>query len=151
MDPLFEFQQSQLDRALGDTQASVTAAGYLHLGLVKLFQNPLAINQSLTLAEVNAAIATYTGYADVAMTLGAPTVAADGTVEVLSQAITWQASDAVAPNIIYGVAITDAAGTHLFFAAQFAGGPKPLQTALQVIRMTIRYRPATQSVVASFD
>ena len=77
MDPLFEFVASQLARAMGDTQASVTAAGYLHTCLLKLFQNPLAINQNLTKAEVQAAIATlHTGYADVTVTWGAPTIAA---------------------------------------------------------------------------
>ncbi len=150
MDPLFEFQVSQLDRALGDTQAA-TAAGYLHLSTVQLFQNPLAINQALTVAECNAAVATFSGYAATVLTWNTPTVAADGTVEVLSQAITFQPTDAVTPNIIYGVFITDSAGTHLLFAAQFANGPKPMQNALQVIRMTIRFRPATNSMVASFD
>ena len=65
--------------------------------------------------------------------------------------MTFEASDAVTPNIIYGIALVDSTDTNLYFAGAFQGGPKPLQTALQVIRMTIRFRPATQSVVVSFD
>jgi hypothetical protein len=150
MAQLFEFQLSQLSRALQDTQHA-SAAGYLDLATVNLFQSPLVINEGLTVAACHAAVATYTGYAAVVITWATPSVARDGSVEVISQAITFRPTDAVTPNVIYGVFILDTTGDFLYFAGNFDNAPLPMQNADQLIRCTVRYRPATNSLILSFD
>lgn len=143
---LTENQASQLARALQDTQAA-TAAGYLHLAHLHLYQSPIAILPTTPLATFSAAVATFTGYADQALVWDVPGVADDGTVECVATPLIFRPTDAVTPNIIYGAYITDTAGANLYIFGEFDGAPLPMQNALQQIIVVVRYRPATDSIV----
>ncbi len=139
MSQLFEFQKSQLVRALNDT------AGELLGALLGLYQAPIDINQGTPLATFTAAIATYTGYAAQAIVWGLPSVNQAGEVEVQGIGLIFRPTDAVAPNSVWGIYITDSTGADLYFAAQFDAPPIPMVSALDQITIVIRYKPATQS------
>lgn len=140
---LLEFQASQLARATDDV------AGTL-LGLkADLYQEPVDITPATPLATFTAVIANYTGYAQGAVTWEVPSVADDGTVEVIGNFAVWRPTDAVTPNNIWGIFFRAAIGGALLFAGQFDGAPLPMANALQQIAITLRYRPATNSVVVT--
>lgn len=138
---LREFQKSKLLRAADSIAASLLAA---KLGL---YQTLIDIAPDTPLATFTAAIATYAGYATATLTWGTPSVADDGTVESLSASVTFRPTDAVTPNAIYGLWIMDSTSTFLLFAGQFDGAPLPMQSALQIIRLTVRFRPADNTTV----
>jgi hypothetical protein len=145
MASLTEFQTATLARAANDV------AGFLAGCKIALYQSPIDILPSTPLATFSAAEATYTGYAQVTLVYATPSVADDGTVEVVAHPITFRASDAVTPNIIYGCFVVDSTGAILYYAGQFDGAPLPLQNALQLIIVTLRYRPATNSIVCTLS
>lgn len=142
---LLEFQLSQLDRAAADI------AGYL-LGIkANLYQTPVAISQSTPLSAFTAAVATFTGYTAHVVTWDTPSVADDGTVEVLGSFVAWRPTDGVTPNVIWGVYITDGAGALLYFAGQFEDAPLPMGGALDQITIVMRYRPADKSLIVTIS
>jgi hypothetical protein len=138
---LFEFQLSQLHRAANDV------AGLLDGVKLALFQAPMDIGEATTLAELVANVATFTGYVKTALVWDTPSVADDGTVEVVSHTITFRPSDAVTPNQIWGCWIEDSTAAFVYFAGQFDNAPLPMTSALQQIIVTVRYRPASDTLV----
>lgn len=143
---LIETQTSQLHRALNDT-VHVAAVGYLDLCVVSLTKAQVALSPTTPLATLQAAEADYTGYAAGVITWQTPTTADDQTVEVVGTVPVFRPTDAVAPNNVWDVFITNAGGTLLFFLGQFDNAPLPMVSALDQILLTIRYRPATNSMV----
>jgi hypothetical protein len=138
---LFEYQLSQLDRAGDDV------AGYLTGVKLGLYQAALDITSSMTIAAIHAAQATFTSYVKTALVWDTPSVADDGTVEVVSHSITFRPTDAVTPNQIWGCWIEDSTAALLYFAGQFDAAPLPMINALQQIIVTVRFRPATNTLV----
>lgn len=143
MSTLFEFQDSQVSRAVEST----VVTGYLAGATVDLYQAEIAINQTTPLSEFTSNLANYTGYAQGAITWGPATVADDGTVEILGTVPEFRPTGTAVTNTIWGLFIRDAGGTALYFAGQFDGAPLPMGSTLDSILLTLRFRPATQSVV----
>lgn len=138
---LFEFQDSKIDRTTADIAGPLLAA---KLGL---YQTLIDVGPSNVLADFTSAIATFAGYATATLTWGAASISDSGIVESLSASVTFRPTNGVTPNVIYGCWIMDSASAKLYFAGQFDGAPLPMQRALDVIRVTVRYRPADQSTV----
>lgn len=138
---LFEYQLSQLDRAGDDV------AGFLAGCKLCLYQNVIDIGPGNTHADFVANVANFAGYAKAALVYDTPSVADDGTVEVVTHALTFRPSDATVPNVIWGCWIEDSTAAILYFAAQFDGAPLPMQNALQQIIVTVRFRPASDTLV----
>lgn len=137
---LTEYQASQLARAAADV------ADYLLAMKVDLYQSDIVITPDTLLATFTAAVATFTGYAQKTVTWATPTIADDGTVEVIGTVPKWQPTDAATPNVIYGIYCTEAVGGALLFAGRFETAPLPMGSALQQITITLRYRPADKSL-----
>jgi hypothetical protein len=142
---LFEFQVSQLARGGDDIAGILTGA------LVGLYQAAIDINSSNTLATFTGVVATYNTYAAQAITWDAGSVAQDGTVEFVGAALTFRPTDAVTPNQIWGLYITDTTAAFLLFAGQFDGAPLPMVSTLNQIIIHVRYRPATGTVVVQIN
>jgi hypothetical protein len=140
---LFEYQLSQLDRAANDV------AGLLAGVKLGLYQTPIDILPTTPLSTFTADKATFTSYVKTALVWDTPSVADDGTVEVVSHSITFRPTDAVNPNQIYGCWIEDSTAAFLYYAGQFDGAPLPMVNALQQIIVTVRWRPASNSLVVT--
>lgn len=141
METLFEFQASQLARAADDI------AGYLTGVKVGLTQSAVNIDEGTTLAELTAAVATYTGYASVTVVWDDPSVADDGTVEVTSEEIVFRpTAPTTIGNQVYNLYIVNTGGTILYFAVLLSTAPIPMESNLDQLKVTLRYRPATNSV-----
>lgn len=139
---LYETQSSQL------TRAGEAIAAYL-LGLkADLYKTPIDLTTNPPLATFQAAIADYAGYAQGVVTWDTPSVSDDGTVEVIGTYDQFRPTDSVNPNGIWGVYFTAAIGGALVFFGQFDTAPLPMASALNQITITLRYRPADQSIVA---
>lgn len=144
---LIETQVHQLARALEDTATPASLFG----ALVHLYKTPLAITPSTPLATYTAAEADYSGYAAGAITWELPTVDNANVVEVLGTLPVFRPTSSVITNGIYGLYITDSGGTNLLFAGQFDSVPIAMESTLDKILATIRYRPAQASLVAYID
>ncbi len=145
MAELIESQVSQLARATNDI-AAVAAVGYLNGAEIHLTKTELALPPDIPLAALVAAEADFTGYAAPTITWDTPGLSADGTVEVLTTPVIFQPTDAVTPNNIYAVFITNAAVSAWYFVGPVDNAPVPLPDALHQCIVTIRYRPATNSL-----
>jgi len=142
---LTDFQAWTLERALLDT----TTAGGLLDATVDLYQTPIAVTPETPLATFTAAVATFTGYAQGVVTWELPTVADDGEVEVIGTLPIWRPTDGVTPNQIYGMFIRLDVGGSLAMAGQFDTPPLPMISALDSIICTLRYRPASGTLVVT--
>lgn len=143
MSTLTEFQQATLDRALADTKALSPFVGLK----ADLCQVDVPINQATLLATLVAGIATYTGYAQGVVTWALPSVSAEGIVEVVGTMTVFRPTDGVTPNVIYVIYFTESVSGALAFAQRFDNAPLSMGSALNQIEVTIRYRPATQSII----
>jgi hypothetical protein len=141
---LIEFQASLLGRAADDVAVGATLNG----AKVHLTKGSVDINPDTTVAELDAVECDYTGYAATAIVWGTPVVADDGNVEVICTQQTYQPTDAVTPNVVYAVYITDTTSAILYFAGVIPDGPLPMGTALDQIKINVRYRPQGPSLVA---
>lgn len=141
----FEYQVAQLARAANDVAGILTGA------LVGLYQTVIDINPSNVVATFTAGECDYNTYAEQALVWADPSVADDGTVEVVAAALIFRPTDAVTPNVTWGMFILDTTAAFLLFAGQFDGAPLPLQSALQQVILTVRYRPATGSIVVQVN
>jgi len=137
---LIEFQAFTLSRCADDTAGSLTGVK------AHLTKAVVDINPGTTLAELTAVEADYTGYAATVLVWDVPSVDGAGNVQAVSHTITFRPTDAVAPNQIYALFITDGAGAVLYFANQFTEAPIDMSSALKQIVLTVIYYPATNSI-----
>lgn len=148
--PMIESEVSQLERATVDVQPTAGAtAGPLSLSEVHLGQTDLGITQATTYAALVAQEADYTGYAGQVIVWGDPTTAADGTVEVIGVALLFAPTGTTTTNNVYNFWIEDTGGTKWYFAGPIVGGPLPMASALDVIQVTVRYRPASGTILVT--
>lgn len=144
---LVESQLSQLGRAVNDTQAAMGAvAGILNTAKVRLGKASIPITPATTYAALAAQEADFTGYAAQALTWDVPNTASDGTVECVSTPLVFRPTDAVVDDSIYNVWVSNTGGTAWYLAGAIVGGPIPMANALDQMIVTIRFRPATQSL-----
>lgn len=125
--------------------------GHLAGAKLGLFVGAVDITQARVLADFTAAKATYTGYVKQAITWLEESVADDGTVEVVGTVPQFRPTDAVAPNMIAGCWIEDAAASDWYYAGYFDNQPLPMNGILDAMLVTVRYRPrsGTFAVVVS--
>ncbi len=138
---LLEHRSSVLDAAADEV------AGHLAGAKLGLFVGPVDVTQARVLADFVAAKATFTGYVKTAITWLAPSVADDGTVEVVGTVPQFRPTDAVNPNMIQGCWIEDSAAADWYFAGIFDNQPLPMNSALDAMIVTVRFRPRTNSFV----
>lgn len=135
-----QYQGLEIDVATDATAGSLLGA------LACLTKSPLTINRDTTKAALDAIKADYTGYAEKVITWQAPSRADDGTIECIGTMAAFRPTDAVAPNDCWALYIHETAAGPLLWACQFPGAPLPMQSALDEISVTFRYRPATNSI-----
>ncbi len=124
-----------------------TAIGKADVALVQLVKGPDAIAPTTPVATITAAIATYTTYADGAVTWGTATRTDDGNLEYQGEAPEFRPSDAVAPNVIKALAFFNAGKTKVYGVANFPGDGVPMNDALDAIKITLALRPLGNSKV----
>lgn len=153
MTTLLEYQLSKLDRAANDTNDDAVNPnpGYLDQATVKLTKSSVPINENTTQTELETAEADFTGYAAATITWNDPSVAADGTVEVVSDQIEFRPTDDVTPNEIYDIWIAKNGAGELLFAAEFDGAPLPMGNSEDSLFLNIRFRPADDSMVVTIS
>lgn len=106
-----------------------------------LYNQNIPVTPTTTLAALVAALPVFTGYATKAITWGTPSIADDGTVEVLGTLAAWAPTDAVNPDTIFGAYICDSTSTNLLQGGLFVGAPLPMIDTTSRILLTLRYRP----------
>lgn len=145
---LLESELSQLGRAENDTNVGTTNPGVLYGSKIHLGKSNLAIDKNTAYAALSAQEANFTGYAAqvVAITWGDPVTAADGTVEVVSEPVTFAPTDAVVDNSIYNLWLSNGGSSAWYFAAPIADGPLPMSSTLDQIIVILRFRPAQQTI-----
>lgn len=104
---------------------------------VNLFTNDVVPVRQSVAGDFDAP--TYTGNGAEAVTWLAPSIADDGTVEIVGTVGEFRPTDAVTPNDVFGFTIENAGGD-LLQAARFENGPLPMRSALNAILLTLRFR-----------
>jgi hypothetical protein len=135
------------DIALGADNVAA-ATGALDGAEIGLIKDDIEITRQTTFAELDAAKATFTGYAAEAVTWGAATISDDGHIEYLGSAGEFRPTGTAITNGIYGFYVIDGAGTGVLFAARFPDAPLPMESALDMIRIDLRFRPGRESKAA---
>jgi hypothetical protein len=147
--PLLESQSSQLGRALNDTGGNVgPLAGILNANKVHLGQTNIPITPTTPYATLSAQEAGFGAYAAQSLTWDVPSTAADGTVEVASTPLVFRPSDSSENDSIYNLWVSDSASAVWHLAGAIVNGPLPMGTALDQMIVTLRFRPASNSLVA---
>jgi hypothetical protein len=147
--PLIESQASQLGRALNDTGPNTgPLAGILNANKVHLGQSNLAITPTTTYATLSGQEAGFGGYTAQSLVWDVPSTAADGTVEVASTPVVFRPTDSSEDDSIYNIWVSDSGSAVWHLAGVIQGGPLPMGTALDQMIVTLRFRPATNSLVA---
>lgn len=122
-------------------------AGVLTANKVALFQSNTIPTPNMVLGDYTEA--TYTGYAKEAVTWSVPTVADDGTVEVIGIVGEFRPTGTAVTNAIYGVLLVDTTGAILYGAARFDAPPLPMSSALDAIIVTLRVRMTPGGIVVT--
>jgi predicted exporter len=134
-------------QALNEIAAAAVIADGLDLAKVKLFKTDVAVDKNTVLADLTEA--DYVGYASEAVTWLAPTISEDGEVEVQGIVGEFRPTNDVTPNDVYGVWVTNDAGTAPLLVGRFDDGPYPMNNASQNVIVTLRYRPQSQSLMVT--
>jgi len=115
-------------------------AGEMDAATLDLYQNNLVFDPD-TVVLGDLTVADYSGYAQVDLTWAAPSVSDDGNVETQSNQATFRPTGTVITNQIYGYYVKNAGGD-LIGGGTFEGGPLPMESALDVIKLTVVARPS---------
>lgn len=128
--------------------ASVATVGCLDGCTVDLVKDDITLNRTTTKAAADAAVATYSGYAQGDITWSAPTISDDGEIEFLGTTDEFRPTGSGTTNSIYGLYVKNAGNTKLLFAGAFDDAPLPMASTLDSIVVTLRFRPRSNSIVA---
>ncbi len=124
-------------------------AGTHNLAEIALIKDDIAVVPTTTYAELEAAKATYSGYLVQVVTWSDPTRADDGSIEYLgSVPAEFRPTSSVITNAVYGMYVRNAGHTDWLFAAKFPDGPVPMESVLDALILTLRYRPAGNDLIA---
>lgn len=123
-------------------------AGTLNLCEVELIKDDIPIDANTTYAELELAKATYTGHGEEVVTWGDPTRSDDGEIEYLGDAGEFRPTGTTLTNGIFGLYVRNAGHTAALFQARFPDAPIPMESALDAIKITLRYRPGGASLAA---
>ena len=138
-----------LDADVGhNATVHVAAVGCLDLCTVDLYKwnEPLTKNTTFADLAVAGRIADYDGYADGVVTWTTVRSADTGEVEFIGSVPEFKPTGSVTPNTIYSLAVKDAGASKVYMVANFDNAPLPMGSALDSIIVTLRYRPASQSL-----
>lgn len=113
---------------------------------VKLFQNNIVPGPNTILGDYTEA--TYSGYAAEAITWSDPTIADDGSIEVIGIVGEFRPTSSVVVNSIYGLLLVDTTGAILYAGARFDAPPLPMNSVLDAIVPTLRVRITPGGIVA---
>lgn len=144
MDMVFN-RQVHLDLLTASKQAAAGAAGPLNGA--KLALSITNINPSPETPLGSYGTASFTGYAEKSITWLEPSVADDGTPELVGTVTEWRPTDAVTPETIY-ILLLKTSGGALYAAGRFDGAPLPMAGPLDQIIPTIRIRLTPTGPVA---
>jgi hypothetical protein len=124
------------------TQTSGGVAGVLNGAKIMLFVNNLSPNKQTLLAALTEA--SYTGYARQTATWSTPARNENNFMSTRSLLMSWQPTDGVTPNTIYGYAILNPAGTVLL-AVELLPVPVGLVDAFSYLGIVSEYTPASSN------
>jgi hypothetical protein len=135
-------QTTAFQLSLGADAVGVGAT--LNAAKVRLFVNDVLPIPASVIGDFDQT--TYTGHADKSITWLAPSVGDDGVVEVIGTVAEFRPTDAVIPNTVFGALVINTGGTAVYMGGRFEGGPLPMESALDSIVLTVRFRPSDQSL-----
>lgn len=121
-------------------------AGTLNLCEVELIKDDIDITATTTYADLELAKATYTGHGQEVVTWGDATRSDDGEIEYLGDCGEFRPTGTTITNGIYGLYVRNAGHTDTLFQCRFASPPIPMESALDAIKVTLRYRPGSNSL-----
>lgn len=150
MAALIESDASLLARAQSDI-ATPAAVGCFNGAKLHLVKTLVAIDKNTALATLTGEEADFTGYSAGTLIWDVPGFSDDNAVEVVSTPLIFRPTDAVIPNNIYAVFISDSGTTKWFFAGPVDDPPIPLPDALHQVIVTVRYRPGTPTFVVTIS
>lgn len=127
--------------------ATAEIAGTLDGALLCLTKTSATLDKDTTLAALELIEADYNTYARTAIIWGDPSVSDDGQVEVVGSVAEFRPTDALAPNQVFGVFILDTTEAKVYFVGALDGAPLGMNTTLDSLILTVRYRPATRSLI----
>lgn len=110
---------------------------------VGLFQNNIIPDANTPRASLTDA--TYTGYAQVPVTWHLPSIADDGTPEIVSDQIIFRPTGTAIGNTIYGAWVETGAGA--YYAPGALDTPVPMTSALDELVLCIRWRLGENPIV----
>lgn len=126
--------------------ADLTAlAGLLTGALVELFQNDVTPTRATLIGSYT--VATYTGYANEAITWLAPSISDDGVAEIVGTVAEFRPTGSGVANNIYGAYVTTSGGA-LIGAVRFDNAPVPMAGVNDSILVTIRIRTQIGGLLA---
>lgn len=106
---------------------------------------PTGVNASLV--DLLAAEANFTGYAAKLITWAAKAdINASGVIELIGTVPQWEPTDAVAPNTVYNLFVTDGAAANLLMSGDF-DAPVNMMDANHQLTITLRFQPASNTTV----
>lgn len=148
--PLIESEISQILRATVDVGPNTgPLAGPLSGAKLHLGASDLAIAPGTPYATLSGQEATYDGYAAQTLVWGDPVTSADGTVEVVAATLTFAPTGDTVEDSVYNFWVSNTAGSAWYFAGSIVDGPLPMASDLDQAKITIRYRPASQTLAVT--
>lgn len=122
------------------------AAGKLDLVNIQLNKAGTVLDRDTAKATIDGLIADYDGYADGVVTWSAATKSDDNKLEYQGTTTEFRPTGAVANNNIGSIAVYNTAKTKVYFVANIEGPGMPMRNTLDNIRVTLAWRPSSQSL-----
>lgn len=143
MASMFEKNFSKLLRAEDNV------AGVLADAKLRLYKDPVPLNESTTTADLNAQVANYDGYAAANIDWSDPSISDDGKVEVIGTVPQFRPTGNNVDNDITGCYITHNGDNDVLYFGAFDDGPVPMKEETDALNVILRVRPAENSLVVS--
>lgn len=121
--------------------------GYLKTVKMCLFKGDVAVDPNTPFADFDTGKADYTGYTEAAITWSPITRADDGSIEYLGVCLPFRPTDSVKPNMVRGAYVKNMAGDNWVCAVRFPDQGIPMQSNMDSLALTLRYRPAAPSIL----
>jgi len=128
---------------MAEAEALIDTGGVLDGAVIRLFKND--VMPTLTSVTADFTETDYVGFGDQTITWLEPSISDDGTIEVLGTVGEFRPTNDVTPNQVYGALLLDST-TAMLFGGRFEGAPLPMESATDSILITVRFRPADQSL-----
>jgi hypothetical protein len=133
--------------ALGDVAASVAAVGFLDAAHAHLTMIDVPIDRTTLLTDLSNASANFDGYLPGNVDWQLPSLADDGTAEVLGTVPIFRPTGSHNANGIFDLYLTNNTDDSLWACGRFDLAPLPMATPFNTILVTIRWRGGKLSIV----